>query len=47
MAVLTEVLKHAGDVLVVDDGSTDGTPSLLREFPTIRTIRHPRPGVRG
>ena len=24
--VLTEVLKHAGDVLVVDDGSTDRTP---------------------
>ena len=24
VGVLTEVLKHAGDVLVVDDGSTDG-----------------------
>ena len=40
--MLTEVLKHAGDVLVVDDGSTDRTPSLLSEFPTVRTIRHPR-----
>ena len=40
--VLTEVLKHAGDVLVVDDGSTDRTPELLRTFPTVRTIRHPR-----
>ncbi len=42
VGVLTEVLKHAGDVLVVDDGSTDRTPSLLRGFPTVRTIRHPR-----
>ena len=25
--VLREVLRHAGDVLVVDDGSTDATPS--------------------
>ena len=40
--VLTEVLKHAGDVLVVDDGSTDRTPERLRTFPTVRTIRHPR-----
>jgi glycosyltransferase involved in cell wall biosynthesis len=42
VGVLTEVLKHAGDVLVVDDGSSDDTPALLRGFPTVRTIRHPR-----
>jgi glycosyltransferase involved in cell wall biosynthesis len=42
VGVLTEVLKYAGDVLVVDDGSTDGTPQLLRQFATVRTIRHPR-----
>jgi glycosyltransferase involved in cell wall biosynthesis len=42
VAVLTEVLKYAGDVLVVDDGSTDRTPQLLRQFATVRTIRHPR-----
>jgi dolichol-phosphate mannosyltransferase len=41
-SVLAEVLRHAGDVLVVDDGSTDHTPSSLREFPEVRTIRHPR-----
>jgi glycosyltransferase involved in cell wall biosynthesis len=41
-SVLTEVLKYAGDVLVVDDGSTDRTPGLLREFPSVRTIRHAR-----
>src|SRR5579883_2777875 len=40
--VLGEVLKYAGDVLVVDDGSTDRTPERLRAFPGVRTIRHPR-----
>jgi dolichol-phosphate mannosyltransferase len=39
--VLREVLRFAGDVLVVDDGSTDRTPDLLRSFPEVRTIRHP------
>jgi dolichol-phosphate mannosyltransferase len=42
VSVLSEVLKYAGDILVVDDGSTDQTPELLRRFPTVRTIRHPR-----
>ena len=27
--VLDEVVRYAGDVLVVDDGSTDGTRELL------------------
>jgi glycosyltransferase involved in cell wall biosynthesis len=40
--VLAEVLRYAGDVLVVDDGSTDRTPMLLAGFPSIRTIRHSR-----
>jgi dolichol-phosphate mannosyltransferase len=40
--VLAEVLKYAGDVVVVDDGSTDRTPERLLAFPTIRTIRHDR-----
>lgn len=39
--ILREVLRHAEDVLVVDDGSTDGTPDRLREFPEIQVIRHP------
>ncbi|MFI5457285.1 MAG: glycosyltransferase family 2 protein [Isosphaerales bacterium] len=42
VSVVTEVLKHAGTVLVVDDGSTDATPLLLSDFRTVRTIRHPR-----
>lgn len=39
--VLAEVLRFADDVLVVDDGSTDRTPELLRRFPQIQVIRHP------
>jgi glycosyltransferase involved in cell wall biosynthesis len=38
--VLDEVLRYAGDVLVVDDGSTDGTRDLLAARRDIRTIRH-------
>lgn len=38
--VLAEVLQYARDVLVVDDGSTDGTPEILKGFPSIRVIRH-------
>jgi dolichol-phosphate mannosyltransferase len=41
-SVLAEVKKYASDILVVDDGSTDRTPELLREIPGVRTIRHPR-----
>lgn len=41
-SVLTEVLRFSGDVLVVDDGSTDRTAELLGNFPTVQVIRHPR-----
>jgi glycosyltransferase involved in cell wall biosynthesis len=40
--VLHQVLRYAGDVLVVDDGSTDRTPELLGGFPTVQVIRHDR-----
>jgi glycosyltransferase involved in cell wall biosynthesis len=39
--VLREVQRYADHVLVVDDGSTDRTPDLLRRFPTVEVIRHP------
>ncbi len=40
--VLTEILRYApGDLLVIDDGSTDRTPELLKVFDKIRVIRHP------
>lgn len=40
--ILTEVLRHTSDVLVVDDGSTDGTPDRLAAFPSVAVVRHPR-----
>lgn len=38
--VLDEVARYAGDILVVDDGSTDGTSALLEARTDIRVIRH-------
>ena len=37
--VLERVLKHVGNVLVIDDGSTDSTPAILAQFP-VDVIRH-------
>lgn len=39
--VLRKIRDHASDILVVDDGSTDDTPSLLDREPGIYRIRHP------
>lgn len=33
------------EVMVVDDGSTDGTPDILRDFPEIRVIRQDNRGL--
>jgi dolichol-phosphate mannosyltransferase len=40
-AVLDEVRKYSPEILVVDDGSTDGTPQLLAERQDIHVVRHP------
>ncbi len=38
--VLNEVMRYADDVLVVDDGATDGTSDLLAARTDIRIVRH-------
>ncbi len=39
--VLDEVLRFTPDVLVVDDGSSDGTSEVLSARSDIRVVRHP------
>ncbi len=38
--VLAAVRRHADDVLVIDDGSTDATPVRLQAEPDVRVITH-------
>ncbi len=40
--VLPRVVSNAGDVLVIDDGSSDATPEILSRRTDVRTVRHPR-----
>ncbi|MEX2170558.1 MAG: glycosyltransferase family 2 protein [Pirellulales bacterium] len=39
--VLNEVARYAADVLVVDDGSSDGTGAMLAARDDIRVLTHP------
>jgi glycosyltransferase involved in cell wall biosynthesis len=38
--VLDQVRRHAGDLLVVDDGSSDRTPEILSRQPDLRILTH-------
>jgi glycosyltransferase involved in cell wall biosynthesis len=38
--VLTAVARRTDDILIIDDGSTDGTPALLAACPRIHRITH-------
>ena len=38
--VLNQVLQHTANVLVVNDGSTDGTATALAEFEDVIQVRH-------
>ena len=39
-AVLDQVVRNAGDVLVVDDGSSDDTPQLLAQRKDVKVVTH-------
>lgn len=40
-AVLDSLLAYTDQVLVVNDGSTDGTPGILERFPQIERVSYP------
>src|SRR5881275_1260623 len=39
-AVLDEVRRYSDDILIVNDGSTDGTGNLLARIPDIHVVTH-------
>ena len=41
-SVLDEVVRYSDDILVVDDGSSDGTAELLGERKDVKVVTHPQ-----
>ncbi len=39
-AVIENVLQHTGRVIVVNDGSTDGTEDILKQFPQVHAVSY-------
>lgn len=39
-AVLNDVLQYTSQVIVVNDGSTDGTAEILKTFPQVHVVTH-------
>lgn len=40
--VILGVLEYSADVIVVNDGSTDATADILKEFPQVRQVHFPK-----
>ena len=40
--VILGVLEYTTDVIVVNDGSTDATADILKEFPQVRQVHFPK-----
>lgn len=40
--VLERVRQYSPEILVIDDGSTDGTAGELARFPEVHVVQHPR-----
>lgn len=41
-AVINQITTHRVDILVVNDGSSDRTPEILKNYPQVQVIHHPR-----
>lgn len=45
--VLDSLLPHTSNIIVVNDGSTDSTPEILKEYPQLTHVRHEKNSGKG